>query len=405
MTRVSGRLSSPYRRHTTSRRPSGRRRHVTGGSHGRHEAIASAVQAPRSRRRLVARGRRSTRSTRAASPTATATASATCPGSSTTSTTSGPDGLGVDAIWLSPIYPSPGLDLGYDVSDHERVDPLLRDRGRLRPARRGGPSRAGIRVILDLVMNHTSDQHAWFSRVAAAREGPYADWYLWRDPAGSDADGRPLPPNNWVSFFGGPGWEWEPGARPVLPPHVPRRAAGAELAQPGGRGGPVARWSAAGSSAASTASGSTSSTPSSSTRTCRPTRLDRGRRPWDRQVHLYDRDQPDFPELIGRFRAILDEQPGRMSVGELFDGATETAAALTTRPPPRLRLGAARVALDGRGRPGRRSTAREAAFGDGPLADGRPLEPRPAAPRLAPGRLGRRRPTATRSPRPRRSCS
>ena len=70
--------------------------------------------------------------------------------------------------------------------------------------------RRGMRVILDLVMNHTSDRSAWFEASRQSRDNPYADWYLWRDPAGFAADGTPLPPNNWVSFFGGPGWTWEP---------------------------------------------------------------------------------------------------------------------------------------------------------------------------------------------------
>src|SRR5436189_2219684 len=121
----------------------------------------------------------------------------------------GPDGLGVDAIWLSPIYPSPGLDLGYDVSDHERVDPLFgteEDFDRLVDA----AHERGMRVILDLVMNHTSDAHRWFQSSREARTGARADWYLWADAAGVGQDGLPLPPNNWVSFFGGPGWQWVP---------------------------------------------------------------------------------------------------------------------------------------------------------------------------------------------------
>ena len=121
----------------------------------------------------------------------------------------GRDGLGVDAIWLSPIYPSPGLDVGYDVSDHSRIDPIFgteADFDRLVAE----THRRGMKLVLDLVMNHTSDRHAWFEASRSSRDNPYADWYLWRDPAGYAADGTPLPPNNWVSFFGGSGWEWEP---------------------------------------------------------------------------------------------------------------------------------------------------------------------------------------------------
>ena len=117
--------------------------------------------------------------------------------------------VGVDAIWLSPIYPSPGLDVGYDVADHTRVDPVFgtdADFDRLVAE----VHRRGMRLILDLVMNHTSDRSAWFEASRESRDNPYANWYLWRDPAGFAADGTPLPPNNWVSFFGGPGWTWEP---------------------------------------------------------------------------------------------------------------------------------------------------------------------------------------------------
>jgi alpha-glucosidase len=117
--------------------------------------------------------------------------------------------LGVAAVWLSPIYPSPGLDVGYDVSDHSRVDPIFgteADFDRLVAE----THRRGMKLILDLVMNHTSDRHAWFEASRSSRDNPYADWYLWRDPAGYAADGTPLPPNNWVSFFGGSGWQWEP---------------------------------------------------------------------------------------------------------------------------------------------------------------------------------------------------
>jgi alpha-glucosidase len=240
----------------------------------------------------------------------------------------GPDGLGVDAIWLSPIYPSPGLDLGYDVSDHERVDPLFgseEDFDRLVAEAHA----RGIRVVLDLVMNHTSDQHRWFASSRSGRSGPYADWYLWRDPAGTDADGSPLPPNNWVSFFGGPGWEWEPARRQfyyhtflVEQPELDWRTPAVEAAQFDMVRGWLARGVDGFRLDVFNAFLKHPDLPSNPTRP--------GRTAWDRQVHVYDRDQKDFPALIGRFRAILDESAGRMSVGELFDGSVETAARLST---------------------------------------------------------------------------
>ena len=111
--------------------------------------------------------------------------------------------LGVDAVWLSPFYPSPGADFGYDVADHTAVDSLfgtLADFDALLAAAHA----RGLKLILDYVPNHTSDQHPWFQASRASRTGPYRDWYVWRDPA---PDGGP--PNNWLSVFGGPAWEWD----------------------------------------------------------------------------------------------------------------------------------------------------------------------------------------------------
>ena len=90
--------------------------------------------------------------------------------------------LGVDAIWLSPIYPSPMADYGYDVSDYRDVDPLFGDLKTLE-ALIAEAHRRGMKVILDYVPNHTSDRHAWFLESRSSRSGPKRDWYVWRDPA------------------------------------------------------------------------------------------------------------------------------------------------------------------------------------------------------------------------------
>ena len=236
--------------------------------------------------------------------------------------------LGVDALWLSPIYPSPGLDVGYDASDHTTVDPIF-----------GGDAafdrfvdeahKRGLRVVLDLVMNHTSHQHPWFQASRASRDNEYADWYLWLDPAGYTDDGTPIPPNNWLSWFGGSAWQWDEPRRQfymhtflVEQPELNWRNPAVEDAQ----FRMVRGWLDRGVDGF---------------------RLDvfnaflkhpellanpeiEGATLWARQQHLYDRDQPDFPDLIGRFRAIVDELPGRMSVGELFASEAERAVALTT---------------------------------------------------------------------------
>ena len=266
----------------------------------------------------------------------------------------GPDGLGVDAVWLSPIYPSPGKDVGYDVSDHAAVDPLLGTEDDFDRLVREAHAR-GLRVILDLVMNHTSDQHAWFKASRASREGPYADFYLWRDPSGRDEDGRPLPPNNWLSFFGGSAWQYEPARDQfylhtflVEQPEVNWRNPAVEQAQLDMVRGWLDRGVDGFRLDVFNIFLKHPEMPSN------PELEDAaGTSAWDRQEHLYDRDQPDFPELIARFRAIVDEVPGRMSVGELFYGGPETSASLSDREPPRLRLGAGPGPVVGRGVPRR----------------------------------------------------
>ena len=111
--------------------------------------------------------------------------------------------LGVDALWLSPIFPSPMADFGYDISDYTGVDPLfgsLEDFDRLLSASHA----KGLKLLLDLVPNHSSDQHPWFLESRASRDSPKRDWYIWRDPAPNGG-----PPNNWISDFGGSSWEWD----------------------------------------------------------------------------------------------------------------------------------------------------------------------------------------------------
>jgi alpha-glucosidase len=110
--------------------------------------------------------------------------------------------LGVDAIWISPIYPSPMADFGYDISNYTDIDPTF---GTLDDfhALVTDAHRRGIKVLLDYVPNHTSDQHPWFIESRSSRASAKRDWYIWRDPA---PDGGP--PNNWLSNFGGGAWEW-----------------------------------------------------------------------------------------------------------------------------------------------------------------------------------------------------
>ena len=111
--------------------------------------------------------------------------------------------LGVDAIWISPIFPSPMKDFGYDVADYCGVDPrfgTLEDFDALIAAAHA----RGLKLLLDLVPNHSSDQHPWFVESRSSRDNAKRDWYLWRDAAPGGG-----PPNNWISDFGGSAWEWD----------------------------------------------------------------------------------------------------------------------------------------------------------------------------------------------------
>ena len=285
------------------------------GGHGSEDAPS------RPRRRLVAPRRRLPDLPAQLRRHATATGPVTCAGIIEHLDYLGPDGLGVDAIWLSPIYPSPGKDVGYDVSDHTAIDPTVRHGGRLRRPRGGGPRGRPAR--------HPRPGHEPHQRpapvvhgVAGVRGGPYADWYLWRDPAGWTT--RPAAAAQQLGVvLRRSGLGVGAAARAVLPPHVPRRAARAGLADAGGRGGPVRD----GPGLARPRRGRVPARrlqqlPQAPGPAVEPDR-GAGTSPWDRQVHVYDRDQPDFPACSRRFRAIVDARPGRMSVGELFDGTVE----------------------------------------------------------------------------------
>ncbi len=112
--------------------------------------------------------------------------------------------LGVDAIWISPFFKSPMKDFGYDVSDYRDVDPMfgsLEDFQELLDQAHA----KGLKVMIDLVLSHTSDQHPWFTESRASTDNPKSDWYVWADPK---PDGTP--PNNWLSIFGGSAWQWDP---------------------------------------------------------------------------------------------------------------------------------------------------------------------------------------------------
>ena len=116
--------------------------------------------------------------------------------------------LGVDAIWLTPVYPSPQVDFGYDISDYRNIDPkygTLADFDRLVAE----ATKRHIRVLMDMVMNHSSDKHEWFIQSRSSRNNPYRNWYVWHDGKGETATSKGEPPNNWQSLFGHSAWQWD----------------------------------------------------------------------------------------------------------------------------------------------------------------------------------------------------
>jgi len=229
--------------------------------------------------------------------------------------------LGVDALWISPFYPSPMKDFGYDVSDYTGVDPLfgtLDDFDRLLAAAHA----RGLRVILDWVPNHTSDQHPWFQASRRDRADPRRDWYVWRDarPDGS-------PPNNWLSSFGGSAWAWDEATAqyylhlflPEQPdlnwrnPEV-RRAMLGTLEFWLERGVDGFRIDVAHAIMKDPALRDNPPSPPGR----RQFHKDVG--PWGEQLHVYDRSHPDVHEVYREVRRLLDRygrSRPRVSIGEI----------------------------------------------------------------------------------------
>ncbi|AJY45676.1 alpha-amylase family glycosyl hydrolase [Martelella endophytica] len=244
--------------------------------------------------------------------------------------------LGVDAIWLSPFFKSPMADMGYDVSDYCDVDPMF---GTLADfeALVAEAHRLGLKVIIDQVLSHTSDQHPWFKESRQSKDNDKADWFVWAD---AKPDGTA--PNNWMSIFGGPGWEWDGtrkqyymhnflASQPDLNFHCQEVQDALletvrfwlDLGVDGFRLDTVNYYfcdaelrdnppmdhddNAAGLDAPDV-------------------------NPYGFQQHIYDKTRPENVKFLQRFRALLDGYEARTSVGEVGDGARslKTVADYTT---------------------------------------------------------------------------
>ncbi|MCM2403593.1 alpha-glucosidase family protein [Rhizobium sp. S153] len=243
--------------------------------------------------------------------------------------------LGVDAIWLSPFFTSPMADMGYDVSDYCDVDPMF---GTLADfdAMMAEAHRLDLKIIIDQVLSHTSDQHPWFKESRSSRDNPKADWFVWAD---AKPDGTA--PTNWLSVFGGPAWEWD-GVRKqyymhnFLASQPDLNFHNAEVRDALLKA--VRFWLERG------VDGFRLDTVNyyfhdKELRNNPPHAPDSGDagldapdvNPYGMQNHLYDKTQPENVEFLKSFRALLDEYPDRASVGEVGDGARslKTVAAYT----------------------------------------------------------------------------
>lgn len=223
--------------------------------------------------------------------------------------------LGVDAIWLSPFFTSPMRDFGYDVADYCDVDPIF---GTLADfdALIEKAHRLGLKVIIDQVYSHTSDQHAWFAESRASRESGKADWYVWADPK---PDGSP--PNNWQSVFGGPAWTWDARRGQYYMHNFLREQPQMNVHNPAVQEallGVAKFWLDRGVDgfrvdAINFAMHDPELTDNP------PAPRDNGvrTRPFDFQLKLHNQSHPDIPRFIQRIRDLTDQYPARFTVAEV----------------------------------------------------------------------------------------
>jgi alpha-glucosidase len=223
--------------------------------------------------------------------------------------------LGVDAVWISPIYPSPMADFGYDVSDYTGIHPLFGTMDDFDTLVAEAHAR-GLKVILDFVPNHTSDQHPWFQEARASRDNPKRDWYIWKDPA---PDGGP--PNNWQSNFGGPAWTLDPATGQYYYHAFLKEQPDLNWRNPAvveamldvlrfwlDRGVDGFRvdviWHLVKDDAFRDNPPNPGWTPD--------------QRPYDRHIHVHSTDQPEVHEVIARMRRLFDEYDERVLIGEIY---------------------------------------------------------------------------------------
>lgn len=232
--------------------------------------------------------------------------------------------LGVDAIWISPFVRSPMLDFGYDVSDYLSIDPLFGTMEDFAALVTEAHAR-GLKVLMDQVLSHTSDQHPWFLESRASRDGAKADWYVWAEPK---RDGSP--PNNWLSVFGGSSWQWEPRRNQYYLHNFLRQQPdlnfhNREVQQAVldvcrfwlDRGVDGFRLDVCAFYFHDTALRDNPPNPS------RPTGSHFMFNPYSLQLHVRDIAQPENLGFLERLRALCNSYPGRVLLGELHESEGE----------------------------------------------------------------------------------
>ncbi len=227
--------------------------------------------------------------------------------------------LGIDALWLSPIYPGPDCDFGYDVSNYREIDAKfgnLEDFNNLIKI----AHEFKIHIILDLVLNHTSDQHAWFLASRSSQDNPFRDWYIWRNakPGGGV-------PNNWQSRFGGSGWEWDEKTKQYYFHMFAKEQPDLNWQNPKVREAildMVNYWLKKGVDGFRLdVFNAFFKSPNLENNPFKP-----GLTGFDRQQHIYDIDQKGMREWLMEFRILLDSYPQRYSIGESFEANPQRAA-------------------------------------------------------------------------------
>ncbi|MBE7410863.1 MAG: alpha-glucosidase [Leptospiraceae bacterium] len=222
------------------------------------------------------------------------------------------DSLGIDAIWFSPIYPSPMFDFGYDISDYENIDPVFGDLKTFKLLLKEAHKRK-IKIIMDLVINHTSHLHPWFIESRSSRNNKKRDWYIWKDPV------KGKEPNKWLASFGGKAWEFDEKTGQYYYHHFLKEQPDLNWRNPEVKKAifkMIRYWLDMG------VDGFRLDVVNyyikDSELRNNPVNIFKGPRPYDWQYHIYDRNRPENFKIVQEFRTLLDSYKDKMSVGEVF---------------------------------------------------------------------------------------